>query len=391
MAEHVRVRDGLPGLAARLATAACRIGYLGASVTAQKDGYRPRLHDWLVRHFGRDHRAVIAATGGVGSVSAVFTMDDLLVRHRPHLCLVDYSSADLDPKNTPADRLVPVLEGMVRKLRDVGAAPCFLHLFRTDRCVGAPSEVLEAYERVAEHYGVPSIDVGARIASELAAGRYAVPDLLRDVVHTTPRGSDVTAEIVAGGLRELLDAGPGADRSQDAALPYLTSRSFHHTEVVPVAEAMLADTRRARRGRFRLVYDFLELASDNEIACAVDGELTGLMVVVGRDAGVIEVRGPGGARRYQLWDPSCHYDRYSTVVFDPPYPPRAAVRIRLTDAPIDYSTCRRPLEDAEAIQKRLKIIGFMVRHGRDLPPPQPDAIHRPALRRSDPRSSPLSP
>ena len=76
---------------------------------------------------------------------------------------------------------------------------------------------------------------------------------------------------------------------------------------------------------------------------------------------MVAVAGPDGTRQYNLWDPHCFYDRYNTVVFDPSYPAGARVTIRLTDRAVDYTTCRRSLGDVTTIEKRLKIIGFMVR------------------------------
>jgi hypothetical protein len=67
---------GLRDTAAQLAAGPVVIAYLGNSVTAQKDGYRPYLHKGLVKRFGHEHKAVNAGFGGVGSIGSVCTMDD---------------------------------------------------------------------------------------------------------------------------------------------------------------------------------------------------------------------------------------------------------------------------------------------------------------------------
>lgn len=68
---YVRPRAGLGDLPDRLFRQACTVADLGASVTTQKDGYRPRLHELLRQATRQDHRSVFAGTGAMGSV--VFT------------------------------------------------------------------------------------------------------------------------------------------------------------------------------------------------------------------------------------------------------------------------------------------------------------------------------
>lgn len=79
---------GLLGeMGATAAGAAPPIAYLGSSVTVQRrDGYRTRLHAALCERSGRPHRPVFAEVGGVGSISGLFLLDDLVLRHRPGLC-----------------------------------------------------------------------------------------------------------------------------------------------------------------------------------------------------------------------------------------------------------------------------------------------------------------
>jgi hypothetical protein len=75
------VRGGLPRLRARAAEASrgaalgARVVYVGGSVTAQRDGWRPVFHNWLCRAIPAPlgHEACVAAMGNCGSKVLAFT------------------------------------------------------------------------------------------------------------------------------------------------------------------------------------------------------------------------------------------------------------------------------------------------------------------------------
>jgi hypothetical protein len=213
--------------------------------------------------------------------------------------------------------------------------------------------VYDVYERVAEHHGVPSVDVAQRLGELLAAGEHSADDLVREEVHTTALGAELTAAAIA----EAVPALGGPRRS--AAAP-LYAESFARTRVVPAARDHIVAPERARFDTFRFAYPFIEVDSCNELRGRFDGDLLGLLVVVGPDAGFIEVAAAGARREYQLWDEYCHYDRLSATIFAPFCPAGELVRIRLLEREVDYSRCRRP-PVADVLAKRLKVIGFMVR------------------------------
>ena len=93
----------------------------------------------------------------MGAITGVFLMDDLVLRHRPDLCFVEYATSDTagtTPPELPRSRR----RGDRRKLREAGCAPASSISRGRSRPAGG-SAVVEAYERVAERHGVPSINV----------------------------------------------------------------------------------------------------------------------------------------------------------------------------------------------------------------------------------------
>ncbi len=351
VAELLEARGRLDVVVAQLRRTPLTIAYFGASVTAQRSGYRPRLVAALQAATGQDHRSVNAGIGGVGSISGLFLMDRLVLARRPQLCLVEFSLADRFGW-TPPELLGPALEAIVWGLRAHECEPCFLHLYRADN---ADRGALDTYRRVGQHHSVSSIDVAGYLEKCIECGMYASGDIVRDVVHTTERGSDMVADAIASALT----CTPGNGRPETAEAAPLYGRRFHQPRLLPAKVEHLRYARRHTAGRFRFTYDYLTIGSDNALECEFDGELVGLVIVVGPAAGVIRVSGEGRCTEFSTWDPSCYYERLTTVVLDRPWPPHTAVKVEPTDEPVDYAGAVRPVPPADA-PRQLKVIGFMV-------------------------------
>jgi hypothetical protein len=339
--EWVRPRGGLDVAAAGLTSSPRAIAYLGMSVTAQKEGFRPLLHARLSAMFGVEHTAVNAGIGGVGSVACAFLADDLVVARKPALCFLECATGDFD-KSYRAD-IGPAVEGIVRKLLASGCQVCMVHLPRLGTGASWSAEVIGEHERVAAHYGVPSVNVARSIENDLASGTAAAEDLYRDVVHTTPAGARRVAELIATGVAGICSTPVAcADRFPTALHP----DHFEFTRIAYAARLAPASCVRASfRGWHRLV-DFDPGATF--VFEAANGELKGLLVVVGPTSGEVIVSATGSPTTYQLHDRWCSYERLSAVVFE---------RAILRGTAATITACAR-----------LKLIGFLVREDAAMPP-----------------------
>src|SRR6266516_2318846 len=105
----IEPRRGLGNAATMLSRRIGRIAYLGNSVTAQREGFRPLLHERLTAHFGQPHRLINAGLGGVGSLASLFTMEDLVLRFAPDLCFIECTTGDMGVR-TPVTTIGPILE-----------------------------------------------------------------------------------------------------------------------------------------------------------------------------------------------------------------------------------------------------------------------------------------
>ncbi len=345
---EIVIRGGFGAEGARLRERPRRIAYLGASVTAQGEGYRPKLHERLCRSFGQEHESLLAGVGAIGIASAVFLVDDLVVDRRPDLCLIEYTTAELVGKRSVGDAEA-AMDGVVTKLIAADCAPCMLHLPRR-RWPPRGHEVRRAFERVADRHGIPTIDLTSAFADagHLKGGE----SIFRDEVHPTARGSEEIAALAGRAMTTIADASRPAGGPPPAA--HAEGR-FHRARLAKAGPGDAGGAGRA--GRFRLTLPFLEVGPGEPIRVQPEGELHGLALLIGPESGEIEVDDGHGAQRVMAWDDTCFYERYGTVLFERPCPPGAAVEISLTGRSPDYASCRRPVDPPA--QRSLRVVGYL--------------------------------
>jgi hypothetical protein len=320
----VRPRDGL-AVFDRLSQGPATIAYLGLSVTAQRDGFRPRLHAGIERMTGHAHRAINAGVGGVGSISMTFLMDQLVVAHRPALCFIECTTGDIDGR-TPVADAPRAIEGILRKLAAIDCAACILHLYRREQSRQTPHPVFAGYEHVADHYGIPSIDVGRQIAADVSGGSADADALFRDVVHTTPAGADVVARLIVDALAFIRTRAPHGDQGRGER-PRCTDGTFDRGRVVDVRPEDCDST--PVNGRFRLVCPFVDVDASNAVRFGRgDLALAGFAFIAGPSTGMVRVSTTSGDTDYQTWDRWCVYDRLATVVFPTAIPAGTPATIR---------------------------------------------------------------
>jgi lysophospholipase L1-like esterase len=169
-------RGGLPNFFAKLSTpgADVRVAYLGGSITAQ-EGWRPKT----LAYFQKTWRAarvsqINAAIGGTGSDLGVFRLKHDVLDQRPDLLFVEFAVND---GGQPPERIYRTMEGIVRQTWRAypSCDICFVYTV-TDTLIpplyeGKFPRAASAMERVAEHYGIPSIHMGVEVARLAKEGK----------------------------------------------------------------------------------------------------------------------------------------------------------------------------------------------------------------------------
>ena len=151
-----------------------RIAYMGGSIT-QQDGYRVHSFNWFRENFPQTgFEEVVAAIGGTTSKFGVFRLYRDVLRFNPDLFFVEFAVNDL---GLSEGEIKKSMEGIVRQTwkYDPNIDICFVYtarcsMFNDYQNSNLPMPV-RIMEEVADHYGIPTINMGLIPAQMEAEGR----------------------------------------------------------------------------------------------------------------------------------------------------------------------------------------------------------------------------
>lgn len=282
------------------------IAYLGNSLTVQKAGYRPALHQRLEQHWEAPLQQVNAGLGGVGSLACACLLDLLVLRHQPDLCLIECSAADMLGATSPG-QIGPSLETIVRELLAAAVEPVLLHLPWRRSEPAQRESTFGTYLLVADHYGICSVSLWDRWLPHDGA-------LLDDGKHLTRQGGSEVADAIAPLLAAAWMDRPEQPRAQPSPL------HPHRTQWLAAAasDPRISPTEHCRRSRFRLSLPMLEVPVDQAVTITppLGEKVTGLLVVADNDSGVVELSSHGQHECVQIRDQWCDQPRLQMILLD---------------------------------------------------------------------------
>jgi len=219
-----QVRNGLPSTAACLARSGdtLKIAYLGGSITQAEDGWRQQSVARITALFPRNPVTHInAGVGGTASDLGAFRLTHDVLRHRPNLIFIEFAVNDF--KRNPVE-VEQSIEGIVRQIRrSVPKADiCLVYTVHLDSKPfvekGEYSPTITAMEKVAAHYGIPSIHFGPAVCQLEREGKLVFKGkpadaksgkilFTEDGVHPLKEGHTVYAGVVARLFPTLLRRG----------------------------------------------------------------------------------------------------------------------------------------------------------------------------------------
>lgn len=165
------IRNGLPNFFLKcLKGDSVKIAYFGGSITAQK-GWRVYSLDWLKELYPKAKFTEInASIGGTGSDFGAYRLKDHVLKYQPDLVFVEFVVND---RQSSFDAVVKSMEGIVRQIKKDNPQTeiCFIYTIRDTFLQlieenNLPQSYL-AMEKVAEHYGIPSINFGREILNRI--------------------------------------------------------------------------------------------------------------------------------------------------------------------------------------------------------------------------------
>ncbi|NLF69522.1 MAG: SGNH/GDSL hydrolase family protein [Candidatus Anammoximicrobium sp.] len=318
--EYVHARAGLPNCPYKLQPGTwINTVFVGSTATFGQSAGNPgpSYHTEVMRYLrttfpGSSGGAPVIA-GGTGSWWAAFCAARGQAVYGQHLPgAIMFVEVATDDGDATEDQVCIAMEGLVRQLWTTYPSTdlVFLYGLRKDDLeaykTGRLPPVVQWHERVAEHYGIPSVNMGQFVAQKILAGELTLEAFSKDGVHPTARGQTLYAEAV----KPLIAHCKAAFRPEQAppkrVLPSaLSPAPMVKAQCVPYESAKLTGDWRVGQPSpaepFRHV-----LVSDQPGATLTfqfKGMGCGIFEVIGPDTGDLELSMDGGD-----WQPCPNFD-----------------------------------------------------------------------------------
>ncbi|MDH4478110.1 MAG: SGNH/GDSL hydrolase family protein [Verrucomicrobiaceae bacterium] len=344
-AVECHTRDGLPNFFAKVVKpgAEVKIAYLGGSITAQP-GWRVKTLERFQKTYPEAKISEIhAAIGGTGSDLGVCRLKQDVLDHKPDLLFVEFAVND---GGTAPEQIFRCMEGIVRQTWR--ALPecdiCFVYTL-TEALAPAMLEgkfqrSASAMERVAGHYGIPTIHMAMAVAELAKEGKLiwkaALPKteaehaalggkmvFAPDGVHPHVETGHVlyTAAVVRSfGAIQVESKAPGAHVLGE---PFEATH-YERAKMVPISEVTLSGGFEAldmkedafgKRWAKRMKGMYQGSAEGETIRFKFKGTRCAVYDVVGPDCGQVTVSLDGGeARVVPRFDSYCTSHRLSSFL-----------------------------------------------------------------------------
>lgn len=361
MNTYFQPREGFQSFNTDLQIRACKIAFLGNSVTAQKEGYAHQLASQINDYFTPTHEFVYAGIGGIGSLASCFLIEDFVLRHQPDFCFIECTVADIGYA-TPPQYLKPALEGIIQKLISSSTKICFLHLYNTHTLPERSDEIILKYEEVLDYYKIPSINVREKINLGILDNDFQVTDILYDGVHTTNQGVLIYSDLIMKALISILNFGTDDFSQPNTRL----DGSFRYTQIV-LPESLLQDTSVLLvKARFRGLIKYVQMGNAYTFETSLDdGMIIGFFIIADDTSGVIHVCFGDNSYHVQTYDQWCNKERIQAVILEKPVSKFQKLRISLTTLDSALIGANGTSNNYKKIGSSIKFIGLMVAYANE--------------------------
>lgn len=297
-------RNGLPNCRQKFTTEKKgRVAFIGGSITVAT-GWRDRTCEFLKRTYPEtEFDFVNAGIGGTNSTYGAFRLEQDVFKNGPvDLLFIEFAVNDAGNLG-PDNRRCRAIEGIVRRARRLNPAIDILIMYFADKGKvgyikkGNKLDVVFDHEEVAEHYGIPSLDLSQEVAARLAAKEFRWDEFSSDTCHPTPFGHAVYGRAIEAVLRRLwtrsLADNPTVTPHKEVAP--MDPLNYENGRFIPLDAARLVngwnrvkewDTE--KKCNYDGVVDVLAAdAPGATLELDFEGTLVGIDAIAGMDAGIL--------------------------------------------------------------------------------------------------------
>lgn len=337
-----------------LSLRSCKIAYLGNSVTAQKNGYRERLHDLICKSTQQSHHAINAGIGGVGSLASAFLLSDFVLRHKPDLCFIECLIADSDHA-TPRKLIQSSIDSILWQLSQANIPACMLYLYKDKQPKLYRQILREDYGPVVNYYKTSIIDIYPQIQEMVEKNQHQSSELLTDGIHTTELGAKLSAELILKGLLEI-----NRHINLRPIKPW-SSNSYLSPQILKVEEARIDIDGSIANGKFKLLIPYAEISQGSTLSITVEeGEIIGILVIADDSSGVIDINSTSFHHKAQIHDEWCEKARIQVVILPIPIKPDETFSIKISKSNVASVGANLQVNSWPHLGMNLKIIGLLV-------------------------------
>ncbi len=194
------------------------IAYLGGSIT-EAQGWREHSFEFFKEKYPNTiFNQINAAIGGTGSEFGAYRLQEHVLVHKPDLVFVEFAVND---NIVAEDKIIQAMEGIVLQIKQNNPETdiCFVYTimegFLEKEKYGQLPDSKLAMEKVAKHYGIPTINFGYEVSKRVVenslifTGKHfykdSIPVFSADGVHPFfETGHAIYAEIFERSMEKLL-------------------------------------------------------------------------------------------------------------------------------------------------------------------------------------------
>ncbi len=177
-----------------------RILYLGGSITCgarasdyERSWARLSFNGFARALYGDDVEMLNASISGTGSRVAAFRLHDHVLSYHPDMVLVEFAVNDNEVSKQDREMVIASMEYLVRTLKAHNPDVAITFVYTTNR---DGENASHAHTVVAQHYGIPEIDLRAAVLDKIHTGENTWDDFLADAAHPADAGHRLYADVV---------------------------------------------------------------------------------------------------------------------------------------------------------------------------------------------------
>lgn len=287
------------------------IGYFGGSITEgagatdpSKTSWRAIITSWFKNTYPKATiNEIQGSIGGTGSDLGAFRCQNDLLSGKPDLVFVEFAVNDYGKK--PED-ILRYMDGIVRQiwLRDIKTDIVFVYTITKEMAEacekGQIPYSVKIHQEIADYYGIPTVNVGEKLAELVRGGKDSWDRLLTDKVHPSDTGHIIYSEVIKGFLAEQLVEGEASEQLK-APLSKRPCESGRLVDAWELYREPWEKNSNSLSGRYphMLVCN----TSGAELEYHFKGETIGLYYLIAPDSGDFEWSiDEGEVKRQSSWD-----------------------------------------------------------------------------------------